>query len=316
MSSFFTTPFISRQKHFTLLLIAFFTVFTFTSCDEKADDESAKNEAISVITQKVSRSTLKSYIELNGGVEAQNSVKVYPNISGKVASTRVELGSSVQKGDVLLYVDPSSPGNEFALSRVTAPISGSIVSIPPRSGVRVSTETEIVTIGDLSKLQVRTYVPEKYFSQLFPRLEAEIRVESSPDNIFKAHISRVSPVVDEQSRTVEVIIVFDKKDKRITAGMFSKIRLYLKEHKDVIAIPESAIVERAGEKTVFLAEGGKARASKVAIGVSVDGKTEIISGINENETVITGGLSALQDGSLIKEIASDKDNTQETAEGK
>ena len=299
MSNFFTK--------FTAIL-SFIAVFTFTSCDEKADDESAKNETISVITQKASRCTLKSYIELNGGVEAHNSVKVYPNIAGKIAGTRIELGSSVHKGDVLLYVDPSSPGNEFTLSQITAPISGSIVSIPPRTGVRVSTESEVVTIGDLSKLQIRTYVPEKYFSLLTPRLEAEIKVESSPDTVFKAHIDRVSPVVDEQSRTVEVIIAFDKKDKRITAGMFSKIRLYLKEHKDVIAIPESAIVERAGEKIVFVADGDKAKAAKVNLGVTVDGKTEIISGINENDSVITNGLSALQDGSVIKEI---KDTAEE-----
>lgn len=292
------------MKRTAFFLAGLFVVAAFASCgkNDSVESKNSENQLVSVITEKAAKKTLRAYIELNGGIEAHNSVKVYPNIAGKITGNFVELGASVKKGDELLLVDPSSPGSIYAANKITAPISGSIVTVPPRVGTTVNPETAVITIGDLSKLQIRSYVPERHFSLLKSGLQAEVRVESYPDTIFNAYVDRVSPVVDESSRTVEVIIAFKEADKRITAGMYSKIKLYLKDYEDSLCVPEKSVVLRNDKKTVFMAKNGIACACEVAAGITVDGEVQILSGLKEDDLIITEGLDSLQDGTKIREI--------------
>ena len=69
----------------------------------------------------------------------------------------------------------------YVLSQVTAPISGNVISVPPQPGVKVTTDTSIITIGDLSQLEIKTYIPEKFFGMLKPGLSAEVKVEAYPN---------------------------------------------------------------------------------------------------------------------------------------
>ena len=288
------------------LIIAKFAVLAsislaFISCG-KSIETSQEKQSIPVITEIAQPQTMRLYIELNGGIEAKNSVKVYPLISGKVAGTQVDLGTYVNRGDVLLLVDPSTPGSQYQMSQVTAPISGNVITIPPRAGTRVTTSTEVTVIGDLSQLQVRTYVPERYFSLIYPNLIAEVRVESSPDEKFFATVKHVSPVVDQSSRTVEVIISFNERNPKITAGMYAKIKLYLQEYENTISVPENAVLMRSGKTCVMTAKNGTARLITVKTGITVDSRTQITAGLEAGDSVITEGLTSIQDGSDISVI--------------
>ena len=60
---------------------------------------------VSVRTKVLAEETLHGYVTTNGEVESQNSVSVYPDISGKIMETSVMLGSSVKKGDVLGWIE-------------------------------------------------------------------------------------------------------------------------------------------------------------------------------------------------------------------
>ncbi|MBR4599047.1 MAG: efflux RND transporter periplasmic adaptor subunit [Treponema sp.] len=291
-----------------LLIVAF--VSAFSSCTKENANEAhsptqdSPAQKVSVKAEKLTRSTMRTYVELNGSIVAKNSVQVYPNIAGKIVGSKVNLGQTVKKGDVLVFVDPSSPGEQFTLSQVVSPIDGSVISIPPKNGLKVSTDTAVLTIGDLSSLEVKTYLPEKYFGSLKIGQKAEIRVEAWPQEHFLATVQNISPVVDEASRTVETILRFDERDKRITAGMFSKIKLYLSEYENVLSIPENAVAERNGKRVIFtVGADGKAQSHKITEGISVDGRIQILSGADEGEIVITEGVSSVQDGMEVSIIS-------------
>lgn len=281
----------------------------FSSCSKDNSEENLQErdrteQKTAVRVEKVSLSTLKSYVELNGNIQSKNSVQVYPLISGKVAGSKVNLGSSVKKGDVLVLVDASAPGQYFQMSQVVAPISGSVVSIPPKNGQKVTPDTAILTIGDLSELEIKTYLPEKYFSMLRKGQKAEVRVASQPDEVFSASVQGISPVVDESSRTVETILKLDEPDKRITAGMFSKIKLYLREYENSLSVREEALSERDGKRVIFtIGSDGKAKRQEIKEGISVDGRIQILSGLNEGDLVITDGVSSVQDGMDVSIIS-------------
>ena len=261
------------------------------------------NTVVSVKTQILEETTLHGYISTNGEIESQNSVNVFPDVSGKVMETRVMLGSAVRRGDIIAYVDPSAPGQYYKKSPVYAPISGSIISTPLKNGTTVSTNTAIAIIGDISNLQVSANIPERYVSVLKNGLKADITVEAYPNVVFKATVTRVSPVVDTTSRTKEVILHFDTHDERINAGMFGKVKLYTEDYSGEVVMPNDSLVQN-GDKFYAYVVNSDSTVSKreVKLGNSVDGIVQILQGVTAGEKVVTQGQTSLGDGSKIQDI--------------
>ncbi len=261
------------------------------------------NTVFSVITQTVQKEVLHGYVIANGEIESQNSVNVYPDVAGKVIETNVMLGSSVKRGDIIAYVDPSAPGQYYKKSPVYAPISGSIISTPLKNGTTVSTNTTIAIVGDISNLQVTADIPERYVAVLKEGLKAEISVEAYPEVVFEATVSRVSPVVDTTSRTKEVVLHFNKRDERVNAGMFGKVKLYTQDYTDQVVMPSDALVQLNDENYAYVVkEDSTVERRKVVTGNSVDGKIQITEGVNEGEKVVIQGQTSLNDGSKIRDI--------------
>ncbi|MCR5614204.1 efflux RND transporter periplasmic adaptor subunit [Treponema sp.] len=268
----------------------------FPACSKTdVEEESSQKEPVQAVrVEKLETSDLRKFIELNGNIRAEKSMNVYPIVSGKISGTPVHLGSTVKKGDTVAFVDPSLPGSRYSLNAVTSPINGTVISIPLKEGTRVNTETAVVVIGDLSKLQIITYIPERYVSYLKAGLEADISLEAYPDEIFSAVISEISPVLDEATRTKEIILTFTKKDARINAGMFAGVKLYIKNYAKVLSVPTSCIIEKNGSKFVYLIddENTESRQTKVKL-AEIKTEEEI-----QNRTIINFIEQKLADSSL------------------
>ena len=297
------------------------TLTSLISCSKneaEGSDTESENLVQAVRVETLAKSDMRKFIEINGNIRAEKSMNVYPVIQGKIAGTSVHLGSVVKKGAVLAYVDPSVPGSRYALNEVVAPISGTVISIPLKEGTRVNTETSVVTIGDLSKLQIITYIPERYVSFLKTGLDANIVLEAYPDEKFTAKVSEVSPVLDEATRTKEVILTFSSPDSRINAGMFAGVNLYLKDYKDVLSVPTSCIIEKSGKKFVYVIEENalpavqsdsskdtrKVRFTEIKTGEEIVDRTiiefaEAVTAQAGAVKVVTQGFEPLQDGSEV-----------------
>lgn len=195
-----------------------------------------------VQTETVQKSDLQEYLQLNGNVKADNTISVFPDMSGKLVSVPVTLGTYVKKGQMIAEVDPSVPGSVYAKSPVYAPIEGYITSLPLTPGTTVSTSSEIARIGNIKTLQIESKIPEGKIGVLKNNLTAEISLEAYRNETFPAHIFRISPIVDESSRTKEVYFLFDTNDTRINAGMYVRIKLNTVLHKDIISVPADCIV--------------------------------------------------------------------------
>ncbi|MBP3771874.1 MAG: efflux RND transporter periplasmic adaptor subunit [Treponema sp.] len=275
------------------------------------------NTVFTVKTETVQKETLHGYVIANGEIESQNSVNVFPDVSGKIMETNVMLGSSVRRGDVIAYVDPNSPGQYYKKSPVYAPINGSIISTPLKNGTTVSTSTVIAIVGDIANLQVSADIPERYVAVLKPGLKAEVSVEAYPGVVFNATVTRVSPVVDTTSRTKEVILHFDERDSRVNAGMFGKIKLYTQDYAGEVTMPADALVSLNDEYYAYVVkEGGDTvERRKVKTGQSVDGRIQILEGVNEGEKVVIQGQTSLNDGSKIRDITNGTTKNEQAEAG-
>ena len=246
---------------------------------------------------------LQDYVMTSGDIQTQTSIEVFPSIGGTVVQMNVSLGSPVKKGDVIGYIDPSEPGSYYAKSPITCPISGSILTAPVKPGQKVQANSVITKIGDIENLQISAKIPERYVAELAVGQKAEIKLEAYPDVSFSASVVRISPVVDSATRTKEIILNFDKKDSRINAGMFAKVKLFTSAYKGAFAIGQDSIVSNSDKNYLFVVNNDDTVSKReVTLGKNVDGYYQILGGVEFGETVVTEGMLTLYEGAKVRDI--------------
>jgi membrane fusion protein (multidrug efflux system) len=266
-------------------------------------DKSKASTTFTVKSEMVKEKSLQSYIKINGDVESDTKVEVYPDVGGKISRVLVNLGSWINKGQLIAEVDPSKPGETYNINPVYAPISGAITSVPVCVGSTVTTNSAIVIISVIDDLQINTKISERYVSLLKIGLKATITFEAYPGINFSASISRISPFVDSISRTKQIYLVFDKKDDRINTGMFAKIKLDTVKYENILTAPEDSIITNLNENYLFVLQDDMTVSKRIIEkGITVDGITEIISGLKSGEKIVIQGMRMLSDGASVKDI--------------
>jgi membrane fusion protein, multidrug efflux system len=248
------------MRGFKAFILIFVIIASISGC--KKDDPSGEKKdqvkstenvetVFAVNTTTAIKGEINDYIELNGDIKSKNQVDVYPDVMGKLVSIR-NIGEYVSKGDWVAKVDQSKPGLNYELSAVLAPISGTIMEVSFQTGSTVSQQTSLVKIGLLNKIEITTNVSEKYISKMKMNLPCLIGIEAFPDTQFHGFVSSLSPVVDPQTRMMEVKILMNEIDARIKPGMFTRVKIITEKKNDIVKIPVECTVQRFGEDNVFV----------------------------------------------------------------
>jgi multidrug efflux pump subunit AcrA (membrane-fusion protein) len=258
--------------------------------------------AITVSAKTLQKETIRQIVKLNGDVSSQSEVNVMPDTSGKITRIVKNLGDTVQRGEVIAYIDPSRAGQSYEENPVISPVAGTITSLPFTTGSTVSQAAVVAVIGSLDNLKITIYVAEKYSAYLRRGLPAIVSFTSAPGEEFAASVSAISPVVNNKNRTIETTLLLNRKDGRIKQGMFASVHLVIREEKNALVIPRTAVKNYNGETTVYIVdENNIARRIPIDVGLTNDSDAQIISGLKEGDRVITAG--SITDGSSVRIIA-------------
>ncbi len=295
-----------------ILLVTLIAVFFIAGTSKKQPGErTAKSGGFSEINSQTAavrtviaeNTTLTDFVYTNGEVETQKSIEVFPSIGGRVIEMHVSLGSPVKAGDIIAYIDPSEPGSYYAKSPVIAPIEGSIISSPVKTGQKVSINSVITKIGDINNLQVTAKVPERYVADLKIGLKAEITLQAYSDTKFIASVVRISPVLDSATRTKEIILNFDKDYPEVNAGMFAKVKLYTVSYTGFPAIQQDAFVQNSDDFYLFVVnQDNTVSKRKVTLGKNIDGYYQVIDGISSGEKIVIEGMISLFEGAKVRDV--------------
>jgi len=297
------------QRYGALAVFAILSL-TAVSCGkdkkEETKEEEAANVVFAVTTVTATKGELSDYLEFGGDVAAKSNLDILPDAAGKIARVLVSVGDTVTKDQVVAYVDPSRPGMNYEHSPVKSPISGTITAVNVVNGSMVSQQISVGKVSKMETLEVSMNVPERFVSKVRLGQEAVLRFDAYPGETFRATISEVSPVLDQTSRTMGVKLTFNKKDPRIKAGMFARVKLITDVKSGIVKIPSAAIVNRLGENFIFVLQHGdqdSVRKQKVTVGIKVDEKAEILSGLNPDDEIVVRGQTLLDDGALVNVVS-------------
>ena len=176
--------------------------------------------------------------------------------------------------------------------KVVSPIAGEVVKSNITIGGYVKEDSDpLVVIADLSKVWVSALVKEKYFGAIQKGDRVEVFTGAHPNKIIWGAIYYIGEMLDEETRSLEVIVLCDNTDRELKLGMFCEVH-FLSSPTQAIILPATAVMQEQNNNYVFVEIAkGKFVRRKVEV-ESVKGDVVcIISGINEGEkVVIKGGI--------------------------
>ncbi len=129
-------------------------------------------------------------------------------------------------------------------------------------------------------------------------LSVQLQVAAYPDEAFTARVTAISPVANPLTRAIDVEITVPNPGSRLKPGMYAEMEMVQNRHNG-LALPIAAIVDRGGQKFVFLVAAGRARMVPVATGAIDGDEIEIVSGLRGDETVVAAGADRLENGDRL-----------------
>jgi HlyD family secretion protein len=200
-------------------------------------------------------------------------------------------------------------------TQIRAPFDGVILSKSANVGDLVtpfSSATDskgaVVTMADMSTLEVEADVSESSLAKVHVGQPAEIVLDALPDTRFRGHISRMVPTVDRAKATVMTKVRFDAIDPRILPEMSAKVSFLSQEvtadqQKPLLAVNPDALSQRDGRTVVFVVREGHAVAVPVTPGVKVGDATSVTGDVKSGDKVVAKPAPSLQSGALVKTAA-------------
>ncbi|MEP7205622.1 MAG: efflux RND transporter periplasmic adaptor subunit [Casimicrobiaceae bacterium] len=194
---------------------------------------------------------------------------------------------------------------------IRAPFDGVILSksanvgdiITPFSAAAES-KGAVVTLADMTSLEVEADVSESSLGKVHVGQPAEITLDALPEARFRGRISRMVPTVDRAKATVTTKVRFDEIDPRILPEMSAKVALLSREvsaaeQRPLTAVNADAIVARDGASVVYAVRDGRAIAVPVQAGVTVGDLVAITGAVKTGERVIRKPGTEIRDGVAV-----------------
>ena len=186
-------------------------------------------------------------------------------------------------------------------TRVKAPFNGMLGLRNVSVGDYVKEGQDLINIEDIATLRMDFKLPESYLGRVSKGQAVELTSDALPGQSFKAVLDAVDPLVDQNGRAISARARLNNASSKLRPGMFVRVRLLFGERKDVLMVPEQAIVPGA-QPAVFKVVEGKATLAKVKIGVRRAAQVEVVEGLVAGDVVVTAGQLKLREGTPVRAI--------------
>jgi len=160
-------------------------------------------------------------------------------------------------------------------------------------GVTVRNRQTIITLPDVSLMEVETKVHESSRALVETGQEALVTVDAFPDLRFHGKVTKVAILADSQSRWLNpdlkiyrTNITLDDGNDKLKPGMSAKVEIIINRLKDVIYVPIQSVYRRGGSEVCYVSDGGAIEVRPVIAGLHNDSFVEIKKGLEEGEQVL------------------------------
>lgn len=192
-----------------------------------------------------------------------------------------------------------------ATTTLFAPIDGVVTELAVREGAAFMPGAALFRINGLSTVWVNAAVPEAQVSMLPIGSGVDVRTTAWAGASFKGRVVALLPQVDPQTRTLTVRIVIGNPQLKLAPGMFVSLEFTGKADEAQLAVPSEAVIMTGERNVVIVArEGGGFDVAEVTVGAEADGKTAILSGLAEGQSIVISGQFLIDSEASLRSAVS------------
>jgi RND family efflux transporter MFP subunit len=186
-------------------------------------------------------------------------------------------------------------------TKLYSPITGVLLKKLCEVGEITGVGIPLFVVSDIRKIKVSAFIPENELHNIKLGQEGKVLV-SSLSETFIGRIIEVGSAADPASRSFSVKIEVDNPKMLIRPGMIAEVKIITGEDKELMVIPVEAVLHDFNNQSfVYVVDESTNKGFKrtVSLGEAIDDKIEVISGLKETETIVSGGQQKLVDGSPV-----------------
>ena len=191
---------------------------------------------------------------------------------------------------------------ELDYTEIKAPIDGVVSERFIKIGNTIDVNDQTFQVTSLEPLISYLHIPEREYRRIDPGQRVTIVVDALQGLSFDASVARVSPIVDPATGTFKITIEVTDESRRLKPGMFGRISIVYDSRKMALQIPRNAVIEEAGETTVFVVADDVAEKRTIRTGYSNAGNVEVLEGLSEDDEIVVVGQLNLKSGSKVSVI--------------
>jgi RND family efflux transporter MFP subunit len=199
-------------------------------------------------------------------------------------------------------------------TRIRAPFDGTVLTKNADVGEVVapfaasaSSRAAVVTMADMSSLQVEADVSESNITRVTEGQPCEITLDAYPDKRYRGYVHKIVPTADRAKATVLTKVAFREIDGRVLPEMSAKVSFLSKElppesasAPSKLTVPASALVERDGRHLVFLVRENSAVETPVVTGDRLGSLVEVREGVAQGDIIVNRPPAGLVSGAKVK----------------
>jgi membrane fusion protein, copper/silver efflux system len=192
-----------------------------------------------------------------------------------------------------------------ASTTIYAPADGVVAELGVREGTSFTPGTLLFRINSLRKVWAIAQVPEVQVSGIASGAKVAVHATAWAGEDFSGRVVAILPDVDAATRTLPVRVEVDNPRSRLVPGMFVSLEFATPAMAPQLVVPSEAVIVTGERSVVVVArEGGGFDVADVKLGAESNGKTAILSGLEEGQSVVLSGQFLIDSEASLKSAVS------------
>jgi membrane fusion protein (multidrug efflux system) len=189
---------------------------------------------------------------------------------------------------------------EYERGYLKAPLTGRVNHLFVDEGEFVDKGKPFADLVNVDKIKINVNVPELDVRYLHVGQKTMVRVDAFPDRELPGVIDFVAYKADPATKTFHVKVIVDNPNHEIRPGMIARVAFLRRIIPDALAAPIFSIVDKGGERILFVEKDGVAQARTISIGAIEGDKIQITQGLQPGDNLIVVGQKEVEEGMKVR----------------
>jgi Cu(I)/Ag(I) efflux system membrane fusion protein len=186
---------------------------------------------------------------------------------------------------------------------LSSPETGVVSELNVRDGAQVTPGQTLAKVAGLSKLWLIVEIPEALALSVKPGMTVDATFSGEPTQHFNGQIREILPGISTTSRTLQARLEIDNAALKLTPGMLMRVRVGGQKTVARLLVPSEAVIT-TGRRSVVIVKNadGRLQPVSVTVGNDVGDDTEVLSGLNDGDTVVASGQFLIDSEASLKSV--------------